>query len=202
MVRRSDSSAGGGSFLPRRVYGEYLRDLRRDASSLTHRNLIFQQLIGEAVAPRGPARRRRIRDAGRRHGDPADYIVLALGNFPPADPPSATAEVLESERYTRDPSAPGALARISTRGPILFLGSGLTMLDVGARASGCRARPADRCRLAPRTSAEAHRMSATAPPVLALPASLHAPASPLELLRALRREVHEPAPAGTTGARS
>ena len=49
-VRRSDSSAGGGSFLPRRVYGEYLRDLRRNTSSLTHRNLIFQQLIGEAVA--------------------------------------------------------------------------------------------------------------------------------------------------------
>jgi 3'(2'),5'-bisphosphate nucleotidase len=57
--------------------------------------------------------------------------VLAVGNYPPADPGTADREFFTSStRYVRDPWAPGALAAVDRSAATLLVGSGLTMIDI------------------------------------------------------------------------
>jgi uncharacterized NAD(P)/FAD-binding protein YdhS len=60
----------------------------------------------------------------------ARHVVLAVGNYPPADPPVPEADFFNTPHYVRDPWAPGALDRVPLESPVLLIGSGLTMMDV------------------------------------------------------------------------
>jgi uncharacterized NAD(P)/FAD-binding protein YdhS len=94
----------GGEFLPRPLYGRYLADL---AAPLDHRRSWARQVRGAAVE---------LADGTTL---PADAVVLALGNRPPARIPGA---------HVQDPWAPGALDTVD--GPVALLGTGLTAIDV------------------------------------------------------------------------
>ena len=60
----------------------------------------------------------------------ADSVVLALGNPPPHPPGVADTAVLASPHYIGDPWSCGLSAINPKDGPVLILGSGLTMVDV------------------------------------------------------------------------
>ena len=66
---------------------------------------------------------------------PANHVVLALGNLPPADPVGAEPELLESDRYEADPWDPGLAERAAGDEKVLLLGTGLTMVDVALSLS-------------------------------------------------------------------
>lgn len=130
-----DPSVRGGSFLPRRLYGAYLRHTLGAAETAAV-NAKVSHLNAEAVAilpcDGGDGGDRTDRLAVRCSGGyvlEADAVVLASGNYPPGDPPCATPDFYASTLYRRDPWAQEALD-LPRDAPVLLLGTGLTMIDV------------------------------------------------------------------------
>ena len=190
-VRASDPSLTGGSFVPRRTYGDYLAarlDEARLASALP-----LLRVAGEVVEIVDEAEMVTLRLADGRMLQ-ADEAVLAIGNFPPADPAvEGGAGLYPSLRYSRDPWSPDAL-ELDRRDDVLLLGTGLTMCDVALALRDAdhrgRIHAVSRRGLLP----QPHRVSATPPPHLDPPADLADwPDSALGMLRALRHEVREKA---------
>ena len=124
-----------------------------------------------------------------------DQVVLAIGNFPPADPRVEGDEIYASLRYARDPWSPDAL-ELDRREDVLLLGTGLTMCDVALALRDLdhrgRIYAVSRRGLLP----QPHRVSAVPPPHLDAPSDLQAwPDTAIGMLRALRREVRDKAAA-------
>jgi uncharacterized NAD(P)/FAD-binding protein YdhS len=117
----------GDGFLPRHVYGRYLRETLADAELRAQPWGTVRRLTSQVVAIRGsaPGHPLRLRLAADGHVD-ADVAVLATGNLPAATPFPVPA----SGRYIADPWAPGALSPAGDGSPVVVLGTGLTMLDV------------------------------------------------------------------------
>ena len=131
----------GGSFVGRHLYGAYLESLLTEACAQAPEGCV-ERLNTEVVAIIQPpntdpsmnttAMAHRLwvslRD-GRRIR--ATRVVLAVGNYPPEDPPvDCDGFFTSSRRYVRDPWSPGAFDRIDLDTPILLIGTGLTMVDV------------------------------------------------------------------------
>jgi len=120
-----DCGVGAGSFLPRRVYGQYIAALLRETAQ-SHPGRFFyknDEAVSVEVVERGGM-------VQLRSGDRvvADRIVLALGNFPPRDPdlPGRSAQGV---RYISDAWSAAALESVAQDREVLILGSGLTAID-------------------------------------------------------------------------
>jgi uncharacterized NAD(P)/FAD-binding protein YdhS len=68
----------------------------------------------------------------------SNFVVLALGNFPPPPPVQYPTEYLSHPHYHGNPWARGALRGIGPHDSVLLIGTGLTAVDVllGLRADG------------------------------------------------------------------
>jgi uncharacterized NAD(P)/FAD-binding protein YdhS len=131
-ARGAGLDATGSDFLPRPVYGRYLRELLGAAGREALSGGRLAQVTGTvtAVATAGPGRPLRVRLSGGG-GIEADAVVLATGNRAPAPWP----EVAAGHRHVTDPWAPGVLAGIRDGAPVLVVGTGLTMVDVAVTLS-------------------------------------------------------------------
>ena len=130
--------AGPGDYLPRQVYGEYLR-ARFEAARASAPACVtcVHQRASVLQLRRGtPGPWELWMDDGS--GLCADEVVLALGNPPPACLPPL-ASICASERYVRDPWNIGSLAGLSLES-VLLVGSGLTMVDAALRLAALRPR--------------------------------------------------------------
>ncbi len=140
-ARTADPNIQGGTFVPRRLYGDYLEHILRDAELNAAQGASLKRVVGEAIDLTSIDNGKRA-NVLMRDGTEiiADIVVLALGNFPPADPPIETPEFFASPYYVRDPWGPQVLERIRSDLPVLLIGTGLTMYDVVLRldASGFR----------------------------------------------------------------
>jgi uncharacterized NAD(P)/FAD-binding protein YdhS len=135
-VKRQGIQAAAGDYLPRQVYGEYLRARYQEARAAAPARL-------ECLHHRASALQLRRAQDGRwvlwlDDGAElrADQVVLALGNPPPASLP-ALRTIAATDRYVRDPWS------IAAQGPIesvLLVGSGLTMVDAALRLAAIRPR--------------------------------------------------------------
>ncbi len=133
FAQSRDPRHEASSFVPRRVFGDYLESqLVHAARSATHGNQLSAR-VGEVTAIHqqpgdGPVRLQ------LDNGDTlmVDRVLLALGNFPPANLPlqGDASTFFRSPRYIRDPWAADALWAARSHEPVLLIGSGLTMLDV------------------------------------------------------------------------
>jgi uncharacterized NAD(P)/FAD-binding protein YdhS len=124
-------------FVPRLIYGEYLRELLAQEMERQPGRLILVQ--GDAVALElGDGVRTTLAD-GRTVC--ADLAVLAVGNLPPHHPAGFAAD-LPPDLYAADPWADAATAGLTDSDTVLVLGTGLTMVDVALRlvAEGFRGR--------------------------------------------------------------
>lgn len=185
-ARLRDPSITGGSFVPRRMYGEYLArtldDARRDSA------IPLIRVSGEAIDVEVTSGNLVVR-LGDGRALRADQAVLAIGNFPPADPPVAEPSFYSSIRYARNPWAPDGL-EMDHREAVLLLGTGLTMLDIALAL-----RDADHQGVIHAVSRrgllpQPHRVSAKTPAHADRPAGIDGwPASIRGMLRELRREV-------------
>lgn len=130
--------AAAGDFLPRQVYGEYLRarfDTAR-AAAASHVTCAHQRAsVLQLRRAQGGAWDLWLDDGTALR---ADDVVLALGNPPPATLP-ALASIAASDRYVRDPWSIGSLANQKLES-VLLLGSGLTMIDAALRLAAIRPR--------------------------------------------------------------
>jgi uncharacterized NAD(P)/FAD-binding protein YdhS len=127
-LKERDPEATGGAFAQRTMYGEYLQSVL-DTAAATAPAGALERISAEATDVAPGAKGLRITLANGRVVD-ADYVVLAIGNFPPADAVIANRAALSHPRYIRDPWAPGALTDLHGDEPTLLIGTGLTMIDV------------------------------------------------------------------------
>jgi uncharacterized NAD(P)/FAD-binding protein YdhS len=133
FARRCDPSVVPGSFVERRLYGDYLEALLNDAAEKAPPGCELHSVIGEVVqvVPRKDGEGARLLMANAEHFD-ADRIVLSIGNCARQEPSIAPEQrsFYEDPRYVDDPWRPGALRDIGADAPVLLIGSGLTMVDV------------------------------------------------------------------------
>lgn len=115
------------TFVPRRTYGRYLREML-EAARGDRLTLIHGQAVG--IDTRGDGACVRL-DDGRQVD--ADVAVLALGNLPPHPPAGLDPEALPPGCYVADPWA-GDLA--AGDGDVVLLGSGLTAIDAALLLEG------------------------------------------------------------------
>ena len=130
-AREADSmppSLAGGSFLPRRVYGAYVRSLlKQELRGDPRRRLELYSGEVSTIDNRGqPLRIVLDRDRVLE----ADYAVLAIGNFPPEPMKIDDPSFYASPFYRPDPWTPDALADVDPDAPLLLIGTGLTTVDV------------------------------------------------------------------------
>jgi uncharacterized NAD(P)/FAD-binding protein YdhS/predicted metal-dependent enzyme (double-stranded beta helix superfamily) len=119
---------GRDDFVPRKLYGNYLKSILAEAEAQANRDVSLEKITDRAIALDTDGERTTIHlHSGQSL--PADRVVLAWGNFPPADPAVADSSFYQSKRYLRFWSAPSVLSSIPTDEPILIIGSGLTALD-------------------------------------------------------------------------
>jgi uncharacterized NAD(P)/FAD-binding protein YdhS len=125
-ARSRRPQAHGGSFLPRRLYGEYLEWCLAEEIAAARRRTLFTAMQGRVTAlvsgPGGAA----LRLAG---GETlwASQVVLAMGNSAaPAHAGSASAP----RGPIRDAWQPDAIADLPPGRPVVLIGTGLTAVDV------------------------------------------------------------------------
>lgn len=154
-LRRRGHPAGPEDFLPRSLFGTYLRGLLGEAEGAAAPGAVLERRTGTVVSirPAGPeAPLELVLDGGDRLR--ADHAVLAVGPLPGGDPVPVPAELIERGTYVSDPWAEGALDSLREDRSVLFVGTGLTMVDVavslGSRRRGPRMRAVSRHGLVPR----------------------------------------------------
>jgi uncharacterized NAD(P)/FAD-binding protein YdhS len=125
------AGATADSFLPRGLYGDYLRATlvaaRREAPAGTVR-----QIADEAIRVVGGAPATVLTRDGERHL--ADAVVVAVGISRPQPPSGATA-VTCHPAYVADPWDHARVAALAGAGEGLIIGTGLTMVDVALTLS-------------------------------------------------------------------
>lgn len=114
------------SFVPRRVYGEYLREMLDEALARYPDRLRLVRGEVEDVTFDAEGATLQLSDGTLR----ADAAVLAVGNLPPHDPPGLDPATLSAERYKGDPWDPSVPEGLSDSDTVLVIGTGLTMVDV------------------------------------------------------------------------
>ena len=116
------------SFLPRRAYGDYLawvlEQAERAAAPAVRLVRTLDEAVGLGIESEGVCLRLAGGETLR-----AGQAVLALGNFPPGNPPVADPSFYASARYHGNPWAPEVLAALLATESCLLVGSGLTMVD-------------------------------------------------------------------------
>lgn len=194
-LKGRDASAHGGLFVQRGAYGAYLADMLRDAVEGARAFATVQRIGAEAMGVRmlpagGVEVALRAGAPGAGRAIVADAAVISGGNHAPDDPPVRTgADFYLSDRYARDPWAPGALDFPRSE-PVLLIGAGLTMFDVALalRAGGHTGamHAVSRRGLLP----QPHRVSVTPPAHLSRPTSVDSwERTALGYLKGLRAEV-------------
>ena len=124
--RHYSSSVKPDDFLPRPIYGQYVSSQLREATST--RGAEFRCIQDEAVSLAQEGERYCIHLAG---GETviADKVILALGNFPPADL-QIPGKTSASSRYIANPWSGNVLSSATQDTNVLLIGSGLTSVDV------------------------------------------------------------------------
>ncbi|WLH99772.1 FAD/NAD(P)-binding protein [Pseudomonas simiae] len=133
FAKNHDSNITSGSFVQRRLYGDYLESLLSNASQNAAKGCELHNVIGEVVEVIPNAER----DGARlimNNGDhlEVDKVVLSIGSCARQKPSSAAGHQLfyANPRYIHDPWKADALSNVGSDAPIFLIGSGLTMLDV------------------------------------------------------------------------
>ena len=119
--------AAGTTFLPRRLYREYLQDVLRAAAHASAATSRLEQRFENVadITPGASGVRVTLDDSQLT----ADQVVLAVGNPPPAPLP-ALAPAGRHPGVVTDPWAPGTLRAIGSDDAVLIVGTGLTGADV------------------------------------------------------------------------
>ncbi len=123
-----DAAPAPASFVPRRMFGRYVRHLLNLEMKSPERGdqleLVRGDVLDLATQPGGVTLR-----LDRDRTMTVDRVVLAIGNFPPAPPPVADMSFYDSDAYRADPWAADAMEALDPRLPVLLIGTGLTAID-------------------------------------------------------------------------
>jgi uncharacterized NAD(P)/FAD-binding protein YdhS len=135
-IQNRGISAAEWDFLPRYLYREYILELTHSSVSENRDFTQFEYIRGEVLDIEIINGRARIH-LGQNDDVFADTVVLALGNFPPRDPPIQNLNALKSRRYVRNPWPSNAITSLSPHGTVVFIGTGQTMIDLAISLHMC-----------------------------------------------------------------
>jgi uncharacterized NAD(P)/FAD-binding protein YdhS len=132
FAQRYQQDACADSYLPRQLYGEYLREFLNQADLAAPRHVQLHRVRGEVTLIRpvdrgGPV----LLHVGERRWL-ANQVVLACGDPPPVEKEYA-ADVGTHPAYVRDPHRDEGVQ--SADNLILLIGTGLTMVDSAVAAA-------------------------------------------------------------------
>jgi len=117
-----------GDFLSRSLFGDHVHDMFH--TELDRYPGQVRIIAGEAVSlDHRPVHGYRLRLSDGAWSD-HDAVVLALGNAPPAHVPHMAPAARRDPHYVEWPWRPGAMAAIGIHDEVLFVGAGLTMVDL------------------------------------------------------------------------
>ncbi len=122
--------------VPRRIYGQYLKERLWRARADAHRDVSLVELTGEAidVRPEGDGYTVKyvsVDDQGTPHTLRSDFVVLATGHLDPVRKPFYH-RIAGSDRFIADPYAPQARAIFESIDPgetVLVVGTALSAFD-------------------------------------------------------------------------
>jgi uncharacterized NAD(P)/FAD-binding protein YdhS len=117
-----------GNFVPRKLYGEYLRDVLNDVVSNTASHISINLLDDEVIDVDI------VGNSGLvllRSGEviPSHRVVLAFGNFLPPAPHTETSDFITSPKYFQNAWDNTLGEKISATDNVLVIGTGLTAVD-------------------------------------------------------------------------
>jgi uncharacterized NAD(P)/FAD-binding protein YdhS len=128
FAQANDPAVGPGDFLPRKMYGKYIRQTLNDLADSANDRLSAEVVRDDAteLLPSGSSRWT-IQTAADRTIQ-AEAVILALGHRPPDDVFGSRWAGPRS-RFVANPWAALVLSQIAPNEPVLVLGSGLTAVD-------------------------------------------------------------------------
>ncbi len=186
------AAVSGGDFLPRQLYGEYLRSVLASARTCALVGVELEEIKGEVIDIETDHGAIRLR-CGDGRAFPADRVVLAIGNLPGEYPIRRSLPIYHTHYYVHIPWAPGALAGISPDDEILIVGAGLTAIDLMLELADAGHRGVIHALSRRGLLPQAHRPSSSYADFLA---QQPLPTSVLGLSRQIRAEVCRAAAAG------
>jgi uncharacterized NAD(P)/FAD-binding protein YdhS len=133
FARQSLPEADAEDFLPRALYGDYLQTVLLQAERSAPSHVRLTRVFGEVRSiVRLGGEKPLVAVIADRDAVPADRIILAMGNPPPALMPWAE-DIRHHRAYVHDPwTIPMALGAEHS---VLIVGNGLTMVDVALALS-------------------------------------------------------------------
>jgi uncharacterized NAD(P)/FAD-binding protein YdhS len=116
-------------FVPRMIFGEYLRELFSDTAESRPSNVSLNVIDDEAV---DMSVNKDSAEVILRSGEilQSTHVVLAFGNFKPPHPSVADQSFLSSDKYFQDPWNSRLYETVKTDDSIFIVGTGLSMIDV------------------------------------------------------------------------
>lgn len=116
-------------FVPRKLYGEYLRELFAETLANKTPNVTLNLLDDEAIDVAIEENQTRVILKSGKILD-SDKVVLAFGNFLPPHPRMADQAFINSGKYFQNPWSEDIPNKIDSNDAVLVIGTGLTMVDV------------------------------------------------------------------------
>ena len=128
-LTQAGHSYEASDFVPRRLFGEYLRHTLNDAIAASRPNVKFNMIDDHAV---DLSVNDNSAEVILRSGEilPSDHVVLAFGNFSPPLPAVEDHSFAAQPLYFKDPWGSGLYEQVGTDDPIFIIGTGLSMVDV------------------------------------------------------------------------
>lgn len=127
-ARQKRVDAATWDFLPRSLYRKYILELLHEAHARAGAPE-FEQVRGEVTDVEVDRAGATVRlDSGKQLA--VDKVVLALGNFPPGDPPILNRRALRNPRYLGDPWAAATLNKVTGTETVFLIGTGQTAVDL------------------------------------------------------------------------
>jgi uncharacterized NAD(P)/FAD-binding protein YdhS len=128
FARELDTSVRAGDFLPRRVYGQYVRRRLLELANKAG-DLLSIEILKDEVTRLIPCESSSWNiETALGRSIRADLAVLTVGHRPPGDP-FGRQWTGPRNRFVADPWAALVLSQIGPDEPVLLLGSGLTAVD-------------------------------------------------------------------------
>lgn len=116
-------------FVPRRIFGEYLREVFTTVSENRTANVTLNLIDDEAV---DMSVNKDSAEVILRSGEivQTHHVILAFGNFMPPHPSVTDQSFTSSDRYFQDPWSSRLYETITPNESIFVVGTGLSMIDV------------------------------------------------------------------------
>lgn len=116
-------------FVPRKIFGEYLREVFADAADSRTKHVTLNLIDDEAV---DMSVNTDSAEVILRSGEiiQTDRVVLAFGNFMPPHPSVADLSFAKAEMYFQDPWNSRLYETITNDNSLFVVGTGLSMVDV------------------------------------------------------------------------